>query len=396
MGTYYTRHLLCTDCLVYALLQWVKRLKFMDRQLTKAILYLDITLTQGSGGSEKHWDVLAVQDFSPPSEFADQLSDTSSPIFLNESTPNALFLLPANTPAGIASLAYAIGLRPQDLYGICVGLFLCIIAGAIVLSLIIWSIDHVVAAFTGGGSERNARGGPYINQSRDGDKVDLPATGEDGASNSGHILFRASSIPLSNGLARSWWRHKIRPNSFHGSILHGNLVRILILFHFPITIFSCYQFSSGKSQSSLSSVILAAFTFAIFSIILPVVLILRLSMTATNRLYDRTRTLMMLGPLYNHYGHGSQLFACMLFATNLLYGLTIGCGQKRGTAQAIIILVVEVGSSLGTSVWLPWGRGASMGLISFFFCVARITVAVLLVILTPTVSSSLLVHLPSR
>jgi len=35
---------------------------------------------------------------------------------------------------------------------------------------------------------------------------------------------------------------------------------------------------------------------------------------------------------------------------------------------------------------LPWGHGASMGLISFLFCVARIVVAVLLVILTPTVS----------
>lgn len=326
-----------------------------------------------------------MQDYSPPSEFADQLDDASSPIFLNESTPNTLFLLPKGTPAGIASLAYTIGLRPRDLFGVCIGIFLCIVAGVIALSLIIWGVDHMVASFTGDGSKRFSRGAPYINQARDGDKVDLPAAGEDGASNSGHVLVRASSIPLSSGLGRGWWRHRIRPNSFHGSILHGNLVRLLILFHFPITIFSCYQFSSGKSQSSLSSVVLAALSFVIFSIILPVALILRLTMTATNRLYDRTRTLMMLGPLYNHYGHGSQLFACMFFATNLLYGLTIGCGQRSGTAQAIIILVVEIGSSLGTSIWLPWGRGASMGLISFFFCVARITVAVLLVILTPTV-----------
>jgi hypothetical protein len=43
-------------------------------------------------------------------------------------------------------------------------------------------------------------------------------------------------------------------------------------------------------------------------------------------------------------------------------------------------------TALVTSIWLPWGHGASMGLISFLFCVARIVVAVLLVILTPTVS----------
>jgi choline-glycine betaine transporter len=66
--------------------------------------------------------------------------------------------------------------------------------------------------------------------------------------------------------------------------------------------------------------------------------------------------------------------------------VTIGCGQHSGTAQAIIILVAEVVSALVTSVWLPWGAGAGMGLISFLFCVARIVVAVLLVILTPTVS----------
>ncbi|KAG2056666.1 hypothetical protein BDR06DRAFT_243240 [Suillus hirtellus] len=38
------------------------------------------------------------------------------------------------------------------------------------------------------------------------------------------------------------------------------------------------------------------------------------------------------------------------------------------------------------SVWLPWGAGAGMGLISFLFCIAHIVVAMLLVILTPTMS----------
>ena len=94
----------------------------------------------------------------------------------------------------------------------------------------------------------------------------------------------------------------------------------------------------------------------------------------------------MLGPLYNSYNHGSQHFACLSLALSLAYGVVIGCGQKSGTAQAIIILVIEVASALATSIWLPWGRGASMGVLSFFFCVARIIVAVLLVILTPVVS----------
>ena len=94
---------------------------------------------------------------------------------------------------------------------------------------------------------------------------------------------------------------------------------------------------------------------------------------------------MALGPLYNHYAPGSQSFAALFFAANVAYGVTLGCGQRSGTAQAIIILVLEVVAALLTSVWLPWGRGAAMGGISFMLCVARIITAVLLVILSPVV-----------
>jgi fatty acid desaturase len=141
-----------------------------------------------------------------------------------------------------------------------------------------------------------------------------------------------------------------------------------------------------RSVVPQSSTALAALSFVFISVLIPAHLVIRVTFTSTNKLYDDMRTLLSLGPLYNHYRHGSQLFASLLFATNLAFGVTIGAGQKSGTAQAIIILVVEVISALVTSIWLPWGAGASMGLISFLFCVARIVVAVLLVILTPTVS----------
>lgn len=210
---------------------------------------------------------------------------------------------------------------------------------------------------------------------------------EENRSSSGQLIFRAASrLPTAR---RSWWRSRPDFGAFHGSTLFGNLIRILVLFHFPVTIFSCYQFTIGRADASLGSIILAAFTFAIVSVLIPVLLIIRLTTTSTNKLYDETRTLLALGPLYNHYRHGSQLFACLLFATNIAFGITIGCGQKSGTVQAIVILVIEVISALVTSIWLPWGQGASMGLISFLFCVARIVVAVLLVILTPTVKQHL-------
>jgi len=198
-----------------------------------------------------------------------------------------------------------------------------------------------------------------------------------------HFLLRSTTFFPAG---RRWWRLKSGFVSYHSNVLHGNLVRILIWFHLPVTIFSCYQMTLGRETASLGSIILAAISFAIFSVLLPIFLVVRLTLTNTTKLYDETWTLLSLGPLYNHYRHGSQLFACLLFATNIAFGVTIGCGQRSGTAQAIIILVVEVASALGTSVWLPWGQGASMGLISFLFCVARIVIAVLLVILTPIVS----------
>lgn len=178
-------------------------------------------------------------------------------------------------------------------------------------------------------------------------------------------------------------------NSFHGSTLHGNLVRLLILFHFPITTYSCYQLTLDSSIASITSKALAALSFAFLSVLIPAWLLFRVATTSTSKLYDATRTLLALGPLYNEYQHESQLFAGMMFAANLCLGVVVGCGQQSGTAQAIIILVVEVVVTLSSSIWLPWMHGAQMGVISFIFCVARIIAAVLMVILARPVRPSI-------
>lgn len=326
---------------------------------------------------------------------------------------NTLFTLPENATHGLSSFAYTIGVRPQDLFPICLVLFLAIIAATIVLAVLIWFIDYLACAIgdaiggpgnTGPNSVNRAAGtrSPGFSNIKEPSEG-LAASPEEnkslnGNSTNGPNIFRTSSrfaLPLSTGGTtgdrginshRPWWKLRSDIGAFHGSVLHGNLVRILVLFHLPVTIFSCYQMTMPRSQASLTSIVLAALSFALFSVLIPAHLVLRVTFTTTNKLYDETRTLLSLGPLYNHYRHGSQMFASLFFATNLAFGVTIGAGQNSGTAQAIIILVIEVVSALVTSVWLPWGSGASMGLISFLFCVARIVVAVLLVILTPTVS----------
>ncbi|KDQ64151.1 hypothetical protein JAAARDRAFT_166156 [Jaapia argillacea MUCL 33604] len=388
--------------------QWPAFVYPLLAQTGWSTLSYNISLTPSAHSPSAHWYPLSTDTYSPPDAFASQLSDPTSSLFVNTSTPNILFTLPRSSSPGIASFAYTIGVRPQDLWGVCMVVFFGIVAGCVVLSVVLWALDGLVGVISesmGGGSTgpgglgasggrlAGARSPRYSTGSKDlldgvGVGGGIPGTGaeEEAKSHSSHFLFRAASrIPISSN--KSWWKFRHSPSSFHGSVLHGNLVRILILFHLPITIFSCHQMTLGKAHgASLTSTILSAFSFIIFSLILPILLITRLTLTSTSKLYDETRTLLSFGPLYNHYRYGSQLFACLLFATNLAFGITIGCGQASGTVQAVVILVVELGSALGTSVWLPWGQGASMGLISFLFCVGRIVVAVLLVILTPTVS----------
>ncbi|RDB20150.1 hypothetical protein Hypma_012917 [Hypsizygus marmoreus] len=400
-------------CAVLAMVavQWPPFIYPILTQTAWSTLSYNVTLVPSS--ASHHWNPFITPPYSPPSNFADQLSDPASPLFIDPAIPNTLFTLPDNATHGLSSFAYTLGVRPQDLFPICLILFLGIIGTAIVVTICTWLVDSfacIIAEALGGSghpgpgtvSRLTGTRSPGFSNIKESPELDPPAVDENkslnGQNTNGTTIFRPSSrfgLPLSTGASsgdrginshRPWWKLRSEVGSFHGSVLHGNLVRILLLFHLPVTIFSVYQMTISRDQASVGSKALAGLSFTIFSILIPTHLVLRVTFTTTNKLYDETRTLLSLGPLYNHYRHGSQLFASLLFATNLAFGITIGAGQHSGTAQAIIILVIEVVSALVTSIWLPWGTGASMGLISFLFCVARIVVAVLLVILTPTIS----------
>ncbi|VDB97107.1 unnamed protein product [Peniophora sp. CBMAI 1063] len=371
--------------------QWPQFVYPLLVQARWATLSYNITIAQPAW---RHWDPITAPTYTPPSNFADQLGDQSSPLYIDADISNSIYTLPSNTTDGIASWAYTAGLFPQDLFSICMCLFLGIVGGTILFSLFLWIIDGSASFLRSTMEGRptaayDFKSPRYSATSKDVLDSSMPPNElpEDTKSASSHFALRSTPRAVAIPTRRRWSRLWLDFfSSFHFSVLHGNLVRVLMLFHLPITIFSSYQMTMDRSTTSMTSIALAGLSFAAFSIIIPVCLVIRLWFTSTNKLYDETRTLLSLGPLYNHYRHGSQLYASLFFITNFALGVTIGCGQKSGTAQAIVILVVEVFSALFTSVWLPWGHGASMGLISFLFCVARIVIAVLLVTLTPTVS----------
>jgi len=232
-----------------------------------------------------HWNPVSAPSFQPPSNFSDQLSDANSPIYIDSSVPNTLFTLPPNATSGLSSFAYAVGLRPQDLFPVCLVLFLSIIATTIVLSLLIWALDSIAtfsASALSGGPPKNQYGptrSPHYSTTgkdiMDGIPGVQSATDEDRShshSHSSHLLFKASKVP--QGPRKTWFRFRLDLSSLHFSVLQGNLVRILMLFHLPVTIFSSYQLTL-KHASSLS-IALAALSLATFSVIIPVLLIFRL------------------------------------------------------------------------------------------------------------------------
>ncbi|KZS97792.1 hypothetical protein SISNIDRAFT_493081 [Sistotremastrum niveocremeum HHB9708] len=338
-------------------------------QTAWSTLTYNISLTQGANAREEHWDPLNTLGFSVPDGFTDQVQDPTSPLFISESTPNTLFNLPPGTPSGMDSFAYAVGIRPQDLFGVSTALFLAIIGGIIVLSCLIWFIDWFLSSITGSTRDRNQGRGSHsprwsysAKDALDDSALDAEPFEAHSSTNMLGSSKRRSRTMLP--ITRRWWRYRLGQNAFHQDVLWGNLIRVLILFHLPITTFAAFHFAQGRAHATLGSVVMAALAFAILSVCIPVVLIARLATTRTNKLYDNTETLLSLGPLYNQYASGSHTFATLFFLYNISFGLVIGCGQRSGTTQAIVLLVIEVVTALYTSVYLPWGRGAAMGVVS--------------------------------
>ncbi|KAG6897606.1 hypothetical protein C0992_013046 [Termitomyces sp. T32_za158] len=112
----------------------------------------DITLLSSS--ASHHWNPFHTPPYPPSSNFTDQFDDSGSPLFINASVPNTLFTLPDDATHGLSSFAYTIGLRPQDLFSVCLILFLSILAGAVLLAVLVWFIDYLACSIA------NTLGGP--------------------------------------------------------------------------------------------------------------------------------------------------------------------------------------------------------------------------------------------
>ncbi|KAJ9111736.1 hypothetical protein QFC19_001097 [Naganishia cerealis] len=373
-----------------------------------ASLVWNVTLAQGkppgNGDQSNLVNPLEVSRESPfPRSFAPQGNDTAYPLYLNQSTPNMFLNYGApgyRTADGMERFATAVGLRNVDLFGVCLVLFLSIAGAVIVLSLLFWFMMALADYFRmrkrtsmlGGAQNRGAV--PVTTTTTgyaDADistryKNSIDAFGSETPGShmpimhdrkgSGSTLLNLTGNPASrrpSALKRVWGRFKVKGpiGAFHWAALCGTLMGM------ASAMWTIQDFTS------VASVVLAGLAFAFFSIALPVFLLYRIFRTPTAKLYDAMRTLLALGPMYNIYAQGNQLYYGLRFLASLVTGITIGVGQGHGLAQAIVLLVVEIAFGLGTTIWHPWRAGAGMVIPGFLFAMIRILSAALLVVMAP-------------
>ena len=344
-------------------------------------------------GANSHPAVVPT-NYTVPANFKSQMSNPYYPLYLDPTAPNPLLDL-HGAESGMPSFALALGLHDQDLFGTCLTIFLALVGGVGILSLFIWLL-HGLVEYMGTETRRPAYSrhqstlGSSPAVSLGGKEVYEPRNhGWDGPALHSVPAQKSQSAGTSK-LRKVWFRfrRKGEAGAFHAAALYGNLIRLILLFHLPITAFSIYQLTLSKA--STVSRAFAGLAFVFISVLIPAFLMWRVHRTPGGKLYDASRTLLSLGPLYNEYVEGKQMFRVGPLLASLVEGIAIGAGQKSGLAQSVVILVVELAMLISGGAWYPWGEGASMGAPSSIIGIAKVVSVVLVMLLASQVSQPIL------
>ncbi len=334
--------------------QWPEFVYPVLKQASWGSLLGNVTLTQMNGIADR-WDALHANAFLPQSstDLANQMiNNITSPVFIDQSTPN-IFLNLNGTDTGLEAYARMVGLQASDVFGTTTGIWLLLIAALLAASLVIWLLDTLFGMASLARLDREDSGLEYE------EKV---------------------TQKKSEGFLE-------RYIGFHAAAFHGNVARLLVIFHLPLTIVSVYHFTAAREHLS-GTVALAALSFTAFSVFAPAYFLYRIAQHSTEELYQNKRLLLLIGPIYNYYHPGSQLFAAVTFIHSLALGIVIGAAQVSGSAQSIVFLLLEVLLAVAYILWLPWGDGSFMSPISFTWSMLRVITAVLILLLAPVVNFS--------
>ena len=245
--------------------------------------------------------------------------------------------------AGIEKWARTIGIEAGDIWSISAATFLIIVAVLSLVTLLIFAVDAAfdIAKPQNPIGRAAARVHPLESTKNIGSY-----TGKESSYPSNSSIPMEDESPIEygvNGNAQS------SPPSWllHLSLLQGNLTRLLLLFHLPLSIFSIYQITLYRT-SPRSTLALAVIFFAIVCVAVPTSLLYRIHISPRRQLFLDLPVLLAVGPLYNGYSEECTMFSSQRFVANLLLAIFIGGIQSNGTAQAAGILVVEVADTLVT------------------------------------------------
>ncbi|WVF71606.1 hypothetical protein IAT40_006414 [Kwoniella sp. CBS 6097] len=363
-----------------------------------AHLVWNTTLVQGSNAMTDRMNPYP-NNYTPSPAFASQMNDAQYPLYLDAASMNPVIDF-RSAPHGMESFALAVGLRPQDLFGTCIVIFLIIAAAIILISLVVWFLHAFMEYSSMGSPKHQSSPGPKRTSLGSSPRGSLggkeaydprnPSAYSDNALPTRASLAQQRQASTPSKFRRTWFRfrHKGEAGAFHAAALYGNLLRLILIFHLPVTIFSIYQLCLG-SRASIISRVFAALAFAFISVLIPAFIMYKIYRAPSGKLYDATRTLLSLGPMYNIYVEGKQMFRGFSLLASLVAGVVVGAGQKSGIAQAIIIILVELAMLIVPGAWYPWAEGASMGAPNVFLSMLRLISVVLVMLLSSTIAMTM-------
>lgn len=300
------------------------------------------------------------------------LGRVPSPLRMDPSQRPVLLDL-AGAPHGIGAYARAAHLLPQNLFWRCLLVWAAAVAVLLLGSLAAYAAACVSEARISAAERREAQelGPSDAAVRRSSISVEELAGGAQ----------RRRRRPRHRG-ERAVQLPRIAPLETHLAALHGNMLRLVSLFHLPLTLFSVYELSHVATHSAAGTAV-AVVVLVVLCVLVPAYVVLELWRTPTSALYGDKTTFLRLGPLYNTYAPGSQLFAGVAFLHSLALGVVVGVQRGTGNVQAVLVLAIEVLWLLVSTLWLPWARGALMGPQNFGFCVLRVVTACLSVLGMP-------------
>ncbi|OAV94958.1 hypothetical protein PTTG_26827 [Puccinia triticina 1-1 BBBD Race 1] len=386
--------------------QWPEFVYPILTQSAWTTLIFNSTIVRSRLSSDPPPDPLSTPSYDPPQAFVSQFDTPSSPLYLNRSLPNVL-LNYGDQQQGIPRWATTIGILPRDLFGVAMSLF-AICAAAVALFSAISYLIALIATLVSSARLKHIHhhhhhqrdSGIFTSADTDDGRTCSPPTTtrvfhphphhhhrhQDKTTSSSQQPEKASLFDsLSHAPPVSSTQSVVWPQTgLHFALLQGNLLRLFILFYRPLVVFASFHLTLLHTASPISIAIAAI--LLILAVLIPLVQLWRLNRRSAEDRLDHPATILTLGPLYNTFDDRNVLFMGVRFASSFVVAVAIGAAQSHGIIQAVVLLIAELTETMLTSLWLPWGDGAAMAPLTFITSVTRIISAVILVVMTPTVS----------